>query len=41
MSAQLQYVPKDISKRVRKAADPFVKWLAEASDDEEEDEDDE
>lgn len=33
-----QYVAKEISKKVRKAADPFVKWLAEASDDESDDE---
>lgn len=33
-----KYVPKDVSKKVRKAAKPFVKWLQEAeeeSDDEE------
>ncbi|CAE6346539.1 unnamed protein product [Rhizoctonia solani] len=27
-----KYVDRDVSKRVRKAADPFVKWLAEADD---------
>ena len=31
-----KYVPKDVSKKVRKAAKPFVKWLQEA--DEESDE---
>lgn len=31
--ASKKYVAKEISKKVRKAADPFVKWLAEASDD--------
>lgn len=31
-----KYVDRDVSKRVRKAADPFIKWLAEADDDESE-----
>ncbi|KAI5477847.1 translation initiation factor eIF-5 [Pseudohyphozyma bogoriensis] len=31
-----KYVSKDISKQVRKAAAPFVKWLAEAEDDSDE-----
>ncbi|CAE6336206.1 unnamed protein product [Rhizoctonia solani] len=31
-----KYVDRDVSKRVRKAADPFIKWLAEADDDSEE-----
>lgn len=30
-----KYVDRDVSKRVRKAADPFIKWLAEADDDDE------
>lgn len=35
----VQYVPKDVSKKVRKASEPFIKWLAEAeSDDEDSDE---
>lgn len=28
-----KYVDKDTSKRVRKASEPFLKWLAEADDD--------
>jgi len=36
-----KYVDKDTSKKVRKASDPFIKWLDEADDDEdEEDEED-
>lgn len=31
-----KYVDKETSKMVRKAADPFIKWLAEADDDDEE-----
>ncbi|EIN13232.1 eukaryotic translation initiation factor 5 [Punctularia strigosozonata HHB-11173 SS5] len=31
-----KYVDKDTSKRVRKASEPFLKWLEEADDDEEE-----
>lgn len=31
-----KYVDRDVSKRVRKAADPFIKWLAEADDESEE-----
>ncbi|KAF8599301.1 translation initiation factor [Ceratobasidium sp. AG-I] len=31
-----KYVDRDVSKRVRKAADPFIKWLAEAEDDDSE-----
>ncbi|KAG9104497.1 hypothetical protein FRC06_001878 [Ceratobasidium sp. 370] len=27
-----KYVDRDVSKRVRKSADPFIKWLAEADD---------
>ncbi|RDB26347.1 putative eukaryotic translation initiation factor 5 [Hypsizygus marmoreus] len=34
-----KYVDKETSKRVRKASEPFLKWLEEADDDEEEDED--
>lgn len=30
-----KYVDRDVSKRVRKAADPFIKWLAEADDESE------
>lgn len=30
-----KYVDRDVSKRVRKAADPFIKWLAEAEDESE------
>ncbi|KAH6913368.1 translation initiation factor [Coprinopsis sp. MPI-PUGE-AT-0042] len=33
-----KYVDKDTSKKVRKAADPFIKWLAEADDDDDEEE---
>ncbi|KAJ2920872.1 hypothetical protein H1R20_g16221, partial [Candolleomyces eurysporus] len=33
-----KYVDKDTSKKVRKAGEPFLKWLAEAEDDDEEDE---
>ncbi|KAG8866043.1 hypothetical protein FRC20_009147 [Serendipita sp. 405] len=33
-----KYVDRDTSKRVRKASEPFIKWLDEADDDEEEDE---
>jgi len=33
-----KYVDKDTSKKVRKAGEPFLKWLAEADDDEEDDE---
>ncbi|KAG8747871.1 hypothetical protein FRC10_010490 [Ceratobasidium sp. 414] len=29
-----KYVDRDVSKRVRKAADPFIKWLAEADESE-------
>ncbi|KDQ54984.1 hypothetical protein JAAARDRAFT_196352 [Jaapia argillacea MUCL 33604] len=36
-----KYVDKETSKKVRKASEPFLKWLAEADDDEDEDEDDE
>ena len=36
-----KYVPKDVSKKVRKAAKPFVKWLQEAEEEEEEESDDE
>ncbi|KAH3666617.1 hypothetical protein WICMUC_005601 [Wickerhamomyces mucosus] len=35
-----KYVPKDISKKVKKAAKPFIKWLEEAEE-ESDDEDDE
>ncbi|QPG75527.1 hypothetical protein FOA43_002882 [Brettanomyces nanus] len=35
-----KYVPKDVSKKVRKAAKPFLVWLDEADEDEEENEDD-
>jgi translation initiation factor 5 len=31
-----KYVDKDTSKRVRKASEPFLKWLEEAEDSEEE-----
>ncbi|TFY74358.1 hypothetical protein EWM64_g9654 [Hericium alpestre] len=34
-----KYVDKDTSKKVRKASEPFLKWLAEADDDDEEDDD--
>ncbi|TEB34565.1 hypothetical protein FA13DRAFT_1707451 [Coprinellus micaceus] len=33
-----KYVDKDTSKKVRKASEPFLKWLEEADDDEEDDE---
>lgn len=33
-----KYVPKDVSKKVRKAAKPFVKWLEEAEEEESDDE---
>ncbi|KAF8071767.1 domain found in IF2B/IF5-domain-containing protein [Lyophyllum atratum] len=33
-----KYVDKETSKRVRKASEPFLKWLEEADDDDEEDE---
>lgn len=33
-----KYVPKDVSKKVRKAAKPFVKWLQEAEEEESDDE---
>jgi len=33
-----KYVDKEISKRVRKASEPFLKWLEEADDSEEDDE---
>lgn len=35
-----KYAPKDVSKKVRKAADPFIEWLKSAES-ESEDEDDE
>lgn len=35
-----KYVDKDTSKRVRRAAEPFLKWLAEAESDESDAEDD-
>jgi len=34
-----KYVDKETSKKVRKASEPFLKWLEEAEDDEDEDED--
>ncbi|CAK5268458.1 unnamed protein product [Mycena citricolor] len=34
-----KYVDKDTSKRVRKASEPFLKWLEEADDDSDEDDD--
>jgi len=34
-----KYVDKETSKKVRKASEPFLKWLAEAEDDEDEDDD--
>ncbi|KAL5495754.1 TIF5 [Sanghuangporus weigelae] len=36
-----KYVDKDISKKVRKASEPFLKWLDEAEADDEEEESDE
>lgn len=33
-----KYVDKDTSKRVRKASEPFLKWLEEADDSDSEDE---
>lgn len=33
-----KYVDKDTSKKVRKASEPFLKWLAEADDDDDDDE---
>ena len=33
-----KYVDKDTSKKVRKASEPFLKWLEEADDDSEDDE---
>ncbi|EJD04476.1 eukaryotic translation initiation factor 5 [Fomitiporia mediterranea MF3/22] len=36
-----KYVDKDTSKKVRKASEPFLKWLDEADDDEEEEESEE
>lgn len=36
-----KYVDKDVSKKVRKASEPFLKWLEEADDDEDDDDDDE
>jgi len=34
-----KYVDKEISKRVRKASEPFLKWLEEADDDDDDDDD--
>jgi len=34
-----KYVDRETSKKVRKASEPFLKWLEEADDDEEEDDD--
>jgi translation initiation factor 5 len=34
-----KYVDKDTSKKVRKASEPFLKWLEEADDDSDEDDD--
>jgi translation initiation factor 5 len=34
-----KYVDKDTSKRVRKASEPFLKWLEEAEDSEDESDD--
>ena len=34
-----KYVDKDISKKVRKASEPFLKWLEEADDSDEDDDD--
>ncbi|KAF6754423.1 translation initiation factor [Ephemerocybe angulata] len=36
-----KYTDKETSKKVRKASEPFLKWLAEADDDDEDEEDDE
>jgi len=36
-----KYVDKEISKKVRKASEPFLKWLQEADDDDDDDDDDE
>ncbi|KAI0056780.1 hypothetical protein BV25DRAFT_1831876 [Artomyces pyxidatus] len=36
-----KYVDKDTSKKVRKASEPFLKWLEEADDDDDDEEDDE
>ncbi|KAF8510801.1 eukaryotic translation initiation factor 5 [Hysterangium stoloniferum] len=33
-----KYVDRDVSKRVRKASEPFLKWLEEADDDDDDDE---
>lgn len=35
-----KYVDKDTSKKIRKAAEPFLTWLAEAESDDDDDEDD-
>jgi translation initiation factor 5 len=37
--ASKKYVDKEISKKVRRASGPFLKWLEEAEEDDEEDED--
>ncbi len=37
--ASKKYVDLATSKKVRKAAEPFIKWLAEAEEEEEEEED--
>ncbi|KAJ7227324.1 domain found in IF2B/IF5-domain-containing protein [Mycena pura] len=34
-----KYTDKEVSKKVRKASEPFLKWLAEAEDDDSDDED--
>ncbi|KAI0262478.1 domain found in IF2B/IF5-domain-containing protein [Gloeopeniophorella convolvens] len=36
-----KYVDKETSKKVRKASEPFLKWLEEADDDDDDDDDDE
>ncbi|KAJ8508105.1 hypothetical protein ONZ45_g9586 [Pleurotus djamor] len=36
-----KYVDKETSKKIRKASEPFLKWLEEADDDDDDDEDDE